>query len=76
MGTATTSSVPTYADLHVANDVDADTEIFGSEEKAVWWMTEPNAALDGRTPFDVALTAPGAVLVDDLLAGLDRGVPV
>ena len=52
------------------------TEIFGSEEKAAGWMKGPNEALDGRTPFDVALTAPGAVLVDDVLAGIAHGFPV
>ena len=52
------------------------TTIFGSEEKAAWWMKEPNPALDGRVPVDVALTAPGAVLVDDLLASLEHGFPV
>ena len=52
------------------------TDIFGSEEKAAWWMNESNAALGGRTPFDAALTAPGASLVDDLLAGLEHGFPV
>ena len=52
------------------------TTIFGSEEKAAWWMNEPNPALDERTPFGVALTAPGAVLVDDLLASLEHGFPV
>jgi len=52
------------------------TTIFGSEEKAAWWMKEPNPALNGRVPFDAALTAPGAVLVDDLLAGLEHGFPV
>lgn len=51
-------------------------EIFGSEEKAAWWMKEPNAALENRSPFEVALTAPGAVLVDDLLAGIEHGFPV
>lgn len=141
MPTAPPSPAASYADLHVANDTDADTEIrsgypvsiaeelqaalglsdadmadvlgrsrrtyaryrnqgtqlglpeservfryvrllrsattiFGTEEKAAWWMTEPNASLDGRTPFDVALTAPGAVLVDDLLAGIEHGFPV
>ena len=50
--------------------------VFGSEEKAAWWMKEPNPALDGNFPFDLALTAPGAVLVDDLLAGLKHGFPV
>ena len=52
------------------------TRVFGSEEKAAWWMKEPNPALDGHSPFDWALTAPGAVLVDDLLAGLEQGFPV
>lgn len=52
------------------------TQIFGSEAKAAWWMNESNAALGGRTPFDAALTAPGATLVDDLLAGLEHGFPV
>lgn len=52
------------------------TTIFGSEEKAAWWMKEPNPALNGRVPFDAALTAPGAVLVDDLLAGLEHGFPL
>ena len=50
--------------------------LFGSEEKAAWWLKEPNPALDGHSPFDWALTAPGAVLVDDLLAGLEHGFPV
>ena len=49
------------------------TEIFGDEEKAVWWMKEPIPALEGRTPFEVALTSPGAVLVDDLLGGWSTG---
>lgn len=51
-------------------------EIFGSEEKAAWWLKEPNAALDGRPPFEVALTTPGAVLVDELLAAIEQGFPI
>lgn len=51
-------------------------DVFGSREKAAWWMKEINAALDGRTPIDVALTAPGAVLVEELLAGLEHGFPL
>ncbi|WP_022834963.1 type II RES/Xre toxin-antitoxin system antitoxin [Salisaeta longa] len=50
--------------------------VFGTAEKAAWWMKEPNPSLNGRPPFDVALTAPGAALVDDLLAGLEHGFPV
>lgn len=51
-------------------------EIFGSREKAGWWMNEPNAALDGREPVEVALTAPGAAVVEDLLGGLEHGFPL
>lgn len=50
--------------------------VFGSEEKAAWWMGEPNPALDGRVPFEVALTAPGGVVVEDLLAGIEHGFPL
>lgn len=51
-------------------------EIFGSREKAGWWMNEPNTALDGREPVEVALTAPGAAVVEDLLGGLEHGFPL
>ncbi|WP_259248791.1 type II RES/Xre toxin-antitoxin system antitoxin [Salinibacter ruber] len=51
-------------------------EVFGSQEKAAWWMNEPNAALDGREPVEVALTTPGAVVVEDLLGGLEHGFPL
>jgi putative toxin-antitoxin system antitoxin component (TIGR02293 family) len=50
--------------------------VFGSEVKAAAWLMEPNAALDGRTPFDVALTTPGATLVEDRLGGIEHGFPV
>jgi len=51
-------------------------DVFGSQEKAAWWMNEPNAALDGREPVEVALTTPGAVVVEDLLGGLEHGFPL
>lgn len=41
-----------------------------------WYGTGRNVALGGRTPFAVALTAPWAVLADDLLAAIDHGHPV
>ena len=51
-------------------------EVFGLQEKAAWWMNEPNAALDEREPVEVALTTPGAVVVEDLLGGLEHGFPL
>jgi putative toxin-antitoxin system antitoxin component (TIGR02293 family) len=50
--------------------------VFGTREKAAWWMSELNAALDGRTPVEVAHTAPGAVIVEELLAGIEHGLPL
>jgi putative toxin-antitoxin system antitoxin component (TIGR02293 family) len=50
--------------------------VFGSEEKAAWWMTHENPALSGRAPVDVALTTPGAAVVEELLAGLEHGTPL
>lgn len=50
--------------------------IFGSQEKAAWWMKANNPALGGRTPIDVALTTPGAALVEELLAGIEHGAPL
>jgi len=51
-------------------------DVFGTREKAAWWMKEPNAALEGRTPIEVALTSPGATVVEELLAGLEHGFPL
>lgn len=51
-------------------------EVFGSREKAAWWMNQSNPALDGRTPVEVALTAPGAAVVEELLAGIEHGFPL
>jgi putative toxin-antitoxin system antitoxin component (TIGR02293 family) len=50
--------------------------VFGSEEKAAWWMKAPNPALDGRPPVEVALTAPGSVVVEELLGGIEHGFPL
>ncbi|PSQ81714.1 MAG: hypothetical protein BRD46_01370 [Bacteroidetes bacterium QS_8_68_15] len=50
--------------------------VFGSSEKAAWWMTHDNPALDGRAPVEVALTAPGAVVVEELLGGIEHGAPL
>lgn len=51
-------------------------DVFGSREKAAWWMREPSAALDGHVPIEVALTAPGAAVVEELLAGIEHGFPL
>jgi putative toxin-antitoxin system antitoxin component (TIGR02293 family) len=39
-------------------------------------LSEPNYALGGRVPFDMAETDPGARVVRDLLYGIQHGHPV
>jgi putative toxin-antitoxin system antitoxin component (TIGR02293 family) len=48
-------------------------ETFGSLHDAATWMQEPNPALDGETPLEMAETDPGATIVRDLLLGVQHG---
>lgn len=50
--------------------------VFGSDEKAAWWMNAVNPALENRTPVEVALTAPGAAVVEELIGGIEHGAPL
>ncbi|PSQ71430.1 MAG: hypothetical protein BRD38_02050 [Bacteroidetes bacterium QH_9_67_14] len=50
--------------------------VFGSDEKAAWWMTRENPALSGRAPVEVALTTPGAAVVEELLGSIEHGAPL
>jgi putative toxin-antitoxin system antitoxin component (TIGR02293 family) len=50
------------------------TDVFGSQERAEQWLTEPAMALDRHTPLELLNTAAGQELVEDLLTRLDYGV--
>lgn len=50
------------------------TEIFGSQDEAVAWLTRPAIGLDQRRPIDLIGTAAGVELVEDHLTRLDYGV--
>jgi putative toxin-antitoxin system antitoxin component (TIGR02293 family) len=50
------------------------TDVFGSQDKAEAWMTQPAMALDRKTPLELLDTAAGQEMVDDLLTRLDYGV--
>ena len=56
--------------------LDKGQAVFGSEEKAAWWMKSTNLALGGRTPLEVALTTPGAAVVEELIGGIEHGAPL
>ena len=51
-------------------------ETFGALDEAISWMREPNYALGGRIPVDLAETDPGARVVRNLLHGIQHGHPV
>ena len=48
--------------------------VLGGTPAARVWMSTPNRALRGRTPFEVAGTEVGAEAVFDLLGRLEHGV--
>lgn len=50
------------------------TDVFGSQDEAVAWLTRPAAGLDRRRPIDLIGTAAGLELVEDHLTRLDYGV--
>ncbi len=52
------------------------TDVLGSKEKALRWMTSPNGALGGATPISVINADPelGARAADDVLVRIEYGV--
>ena len=50
-------------------------ELFeGDREAAQNWLKNPNHALDGRTPLDIAATETGTREVENLIGRLEHGV--
>lgn len=50
------------------------SEVLGSEDEAVVWMTKPAMGLDQRRPIDLIGTAAGLELVEDHLSRIEYGV--
>jgi putative toxin-antitoxin system antitoxin component (TIGR02293 family) len=50
------------------------SKVLGGQHAARTWLTTPNRALRGRTPFAAADTETGAEAVFDLLGRLEHGV--
>jgi putative toxin-antitoxin system antitoxin component (TIGR02293 family) len=51
-------------------------ETFGALDEALAWMQEPNYALGGRLPIDMAETDPGARVVRNVFHAIQHGHPV
>ncbi len=52
------------------------SQVLGGAEAARAWMREPNFALGGALPLELARTEPGARLVERLLGHIEQGIPV
>jgi len=52
------------------------TPVFGSQDAAEKWLSEPARALEGKKPIELLATQPGTQLVEDLLQQIDYGVYV
>lgn len=50
--------------------------VLGGAEAARAWVREPNFALGGARPLDLARTEPGARIVERLLGHIEHGLPV
>jgi putative toxin-antitoxin system antitoxin component (TIGR02293 family) len=47
---------------------------FGSQQKAMQWMSRPTGALGGKTPMELLETKAGLQQVEDLLTRIDHGL--
>lgn len=50
--------------------------VLGGSDNARIWLKEPNVALGGAVPLEMARTGPGSSLVDQLLGRIEHGIPV
>lgn len=59
--------------LRLGKLTDRAHEVFGDPKRAAEWLTSPQFALGGKTPFEYADTEPGGVqVVEDLLGQLEH----
>ena len=48
--------------------------VYGSRERALAWLRQPHARLDGRTPLSLLHTDTGSRIVEELLIQIDEGM--
>lgn len=60
--------------LRLARLLSLTEDTFGDADKAHHWLRQPNRALEGATPLELARTSQGARLVEDVLVRIATGV--
>jgi len=48
--------------------------VYGSRDRALTWLRNPHARLDGRAPFSLLSTDTGGRIVEQLLVQIDEGM--
>jgi putative toxin-antitoxin system antitoxin component (TIGR02293 family) len=54
--------------------VELATETFGTTAAALEWMRADNASLENRPPLELAMTSPGARIVENTLGRIQHGI--
>ncbi len=60
--------------LRVIRVISLAESVYGSRERALAWLRNPHARLDGRTPLSLLNTDTGSRIVEELLVQIDEGM--
>ncbi len=60
--------------IEVARVLEHTYQIFDEKEKVHKWLSKPNSALHGETPFSLFSTPTGIGMVEDVLTRIEEGV--
>jgi putative toxin-antitoxin system antitoxin component (TIGR02293 family) len=60
--------------LRVIRVLSLAESVYGSRERALAWLRNANARLDGRTPLSLLNTDTGSRIVEELLGQIDEGM--
>jgi putative toxin-antitoxin system antitoxin component (TIGR02293 family) len=60
--------------LRVIRVLSLAESVYGSRERALAWMRNPHARLDGRAPLSLLNTDTGSRIVEDILVQIDEGM--
>jgi putative toxin-antitoxin system antitoxin component (TIGR02293 family) len=60
--------------LRVIRVLSLAESVYGSRERALAWLRNPHARLDGRAPLSLLNTDTGSRIVEELLGQIDEGM--
>lgn len=60
--------------LRVIRVLSLAESVYGSRERALAWLRNPHARLDGRAPLSLLKTDTGSRIVEELLVQIDEGM--